>query len=122
MAYSYSGKHDKLAGYLYFFGTLGTLGSAIGLSGFKPNTNWLWELLAPILIIAAIFSSLRLKSRSLLILGIIFLMAFIIKITGEYFTNTLGWPLSLVIIGLCLIALGYLAVSLNKKYFAKQIN
>ena len=38
------------------------------------------------------------------------------KITFEYFTEGLGWPLSLVLVGFALMGIGYMAFYLNKKY------
>ena len=47
-----------------------------------------------------------------------YLMAYILKITAEYFTDSLGWPLALVLTGLALIAIGYLHFNLKSKYLS----
>jgi hypothetical protein len=47
------------------------------------------------------------------------LIFYILKLTGEYFTSGLGWPLSLVLAGLAIIGIGYYAVKLNKKYLVQ---
>jgi hypothetical protein len=47
-------------------------------------------------------------------------MIYILKITGEYFQDGLGWPLALVLAGLALIAVGYVAVYVNNKYLAAK--
>jgi hypothetical protein len=44
------------------------------------------------------------------------MMAYIMKITSEYFTQGLGWPMALIIAGLGVMGTGYLAFYLNKKY------
>jgi uncharacterized integral membrane protein len=58
------------------------------------------------------------KSKSFLTFGAIFLVTYVFKITAEYFTDGLGWPLVLVIVGLAIIGIGYLAFSLKKKYMS----
>jgi hypothetical protein len=68
-----------------------------------------------------ILLSIWLKSKSFLVFGALFLMIYILKITSEYFTNSLGWPLALVLAGLLLIGIGALSVWLNKRYLGKAI-
>ena len=111
-------KNEKapLSGFLYSFGILGFLGAAFALGGWSPTQNVFWELIFPGLALGTLFMSVYLKTRSFLTFGSLFLMIYILKITGEYFTSGLGWPLSLVLAGLMLIAVGYLYVYLKKKY------
>ena len=110
------GKLVQLSGVLYCFGSLGLLGAALVLGGWKPNQTAFWELLYPLLVFGTLYLSVYVKSKSFLTFGTIFLMVYILKITGEYFTEGLGWPLSLVVAGLLMIAVGYVSVTLNKKY------
>ncbi len=70
------------------------------------------------LALGTLFLSINLKSGSFLTFGTLFIMAYILKITAEYFTRGLGWPLALVIAGLMLIAIGYLSFYLKKKYIS----
>jgi hypothetical protein len=118
LGYYFSKIDDKkgLKGFLYGFGSLFLLGSTLALGGWSPNQNSFWEIIYPGLIFGMIFLGIYLKSRGMLILSIIYLMIYILKITSEYFTGSLGWPLSLVIVGLALIGSGYYAFYLNKKY------
>ena len=109
-------KKNVLSNFLYAFGTLFFLGAALFLSGWEPEQNVFWEIIFPGLAFAVIFLSTYLKRLVFLIIGSGALIIYIFKITSEYFTDSLGWPLSLVIIGLSLIAVGYLFVHLNKKY------
>ncbi|MFI5157628.1 MAG: hypothetical protein ACHQF4_02115 [Sphingobacteriales bacterium] len=102
--------------WLYSFGCLGFLGSALYLGGFSPNQNIFWELIFPILDFALIFFSVRLRSKAFLIFGALFLMLYIIKITTEYFANSLGWPFVLVLSGFLLIGVGYSTWRINHKY------
>lgn len=107
---------SALSGFLYSFGVLGFLGAALALGGWQPNQNAFWELLFPLLVFGSLYLSVYLKSSALLTFGTLFLMAYIFKITSEYFTQGFGWPLSLVIAGLLMIAVGYMSVTINKKY------
>jgi len=56
------------------------------------------------------------RSRSILVMSTLFLIAHVSYITGEYFADSLGWPISLVILGFVFIGLGYVSISVNKKY------
>ena len=46
------------------------------------------------------------------------LMAYILKITSEYFSSGLGWPLALILAGLAMIGVGYMSISIKKKYLS----
>lgn len=107
---------EALAGPLYGFGVLAFLGSALALGGWSPNQNAFWELIFPGLVFGIIFLSIHVKSKSFLTFGSMFLMAYILKITSEYFSQGLGWPLALVLAGLTLVGVGYFAFYLNRKY------
>lgn len=107
-----------LSNFLYGFGILGFLGSALALGGWKPEQNVFWELIYPGFIFGALFLSVHIKSKSFLTWGTLFLMAYILKITSEYFSSGLGWPLALVIAGLSMIGVGYMSLSLKKKYLS----
>jgi hypothetical protein len=45
-------------------------------------------------------------------------MIYILKITHEYFSKDLGWPLALVLVGFFMIAIGYFSFYLNRKYLS----
>jgi hypothetical protein len=110
-----------LRGFLYGFGVLFFLGSALALGGYNPNQNVFWEVGFVGLVFAALFLSVYLKSKPFLVFGAIFLTIYIFKITGEYFTSSIGWPLSLIVAGLLMVAVGYYTVRLNQKYFKQTI-
>jgi len=119
IGYAFSkNERASLSNFLYGFGILGFLGSALSLGGWEPNQNVFWELIYPGLIFGALFLSVHIKSKSFLTWGTLFLMAYILKITSEYFSTGLGWPLALVIAGLSMIGVGYMSLSLKKKYLS----
>jgi hypothetical protein len=122
LGYSFlSTRRKALTGLLYSFGVLGVLASALALGGYAPNQNIVWEALFPALVFGVIFLSIYLKSKSFLTFGALFLMAYIMKLTAEYFSHNLGWPLALVIAGLILIGVGYMTYYLNRKYVSQQL-
>jgi len=119
LGYSFSeSERAPLTGFLYGFGILGFLGSALALGGWDPNQNIFWELVYPLLVFGALFLSVYVKNKAFLVFGTIFLMGYIFKITSEYFSSGLGWPLVLVITGLAMIGVGYMSISLKNKYLS----
>lgn len=119
LGYAFS-KNERapFQGFLYGFGILGFLGAALALGGWEPKQNVFWELIYPGLVFGTLFFSVHIKSKAFLTWGTLFLMAYILKITSEYFSNGLGWPLALVIAGLAMIGVGYMSLSLKKKYLS----
>ncbi len=114
--YFFETPHRVLTGALYGFGALCFLGAALALGDWEPQQNWFWEMIFPGLVFGVMFLSVYLKSRSFLTFGSLYLIAYIFKITAEYFSDSLGWPLVLVLTGLGLIASGYLHFTLKRKY------
>lgn len=119
LGYSFTqSEKAPLSNFLYGFGILGFLGAALALGGFSPARNAFWEIIFPGLVFGTLFLSVHLKSKAFLTFGTLYLMAYILKITGEYFTSGLGWPLALVLAGLMLIAVGYMSFYLKDKYIS----
>ena len=110
--------HRALTGALYGFGSFCFLGAALSLGGWTPNQNIFWELSFPGLVFGVMFLSVHLKSKAFLTFGSLYLMAYILKITSEYFQHSLGWPLTLVLAGLGLIAIGALHINLKRRYLS----
>lgn len=117
LGYAFRMMHAKvLTPWLYGFGTLAVLGGTFALQGFDPNQSIFWEVIYPGLVFGALFLSIYLRSRAMLFLGALFLIGDIFKLTGEYFRDSLSWPLMLVLAGFLLIGVGYLVFYLNRKY------
>ena len=117
IGYSFSkNKHAPLSNFLYGFGIVGFLGSALSLGGWGSDSNTFWEMVYPFLIFGVLFLSVQIKSKSFLTWGTIFLMLFILKMTSEYFSSGLGWPFALVMAGLFMIGAGYMSIALKNKY------
>lgn len=110
----------SLVGFLNSIGTIIALGTAFALMGPQADKNIFWELIYPALALGVIFLSIKVKSRAYLVFGTLFLMGYIFKITADYFSDSIGWSLSLVLLGFAFIAIGYLSFTLNKKYLKKS--
>lgn len=121
IGYTFSkSERAPLTDFLYGFGILGFLGTALTLGGWTPSQNMFWELIFPGLVFGTLFLSVHIQSKAFLTFGTLFLMAYILKITSEYFSSGLGWPLALVIAGLSMIGVGYMSLSIKRKYLTGQ--
>ena len=121
LGYSFVGSdRETLTGWLYTFGIIGFLGAAFALGEWKPNQSVFWEAIYPGLVFGVIFLSTHLKSRIFLIFGSLALGAYLTKITAEYFSDSLGWAFSLVLLGFLLMGVAYLAVRVNRRYVATE--
>jgi hypothetical protein len=107
-----------LSGFLNGFGIFGCLGSTLALGGWTPHQNIFWEQVYPLFIFVTLLLSVHMKIKSFLIWGTLFLMAYIVKITMEYFSKGLGWPLALVLAGLSVIGVTYVGITIKKQYLA----
>lgn len=113
LAYSFRDSwNDRLVKILNFFGSIGLLGAAFSkIFGSLP-----WQMFFPVLVIGGFVFSVYVKSRTVLIISTLFLLGYISYITGEYFADSVGWPISLVVLGFIFIGLGYVSININKKY------
>ena len=120
LGYSFVGsEREPLTAWLYVFGVLGFLGAGLALGDWKPNQNAFWEAVYPGLVFGIIFLSTYIKSRIFLILGSIALGSYLTKITAEYFSDSLGWAFSLVLVGFFLMGIAYLAVRVNRRHISQ---
>lgn len=108
--------NKKLIGALYFFGITGILAAAFS----QVFDSIPWQIAYVLIVLGGLFLSVYMKSRVILVMSTIFLIAYVSYITGEYFANSLGWPISLVILGFVFIGLGYSSLTINKKYIQKE--
>ena len=122
LGYSFVGnKKESVGGALYGVGSFIVLGAAIGLGGWAPDQSIIWELFYPLMVFGFIFASVYMKIRSFLVMGSMYLMAFLVKISAEYFADSLGWPLVLVLLGLVLMGVGYGTFYLDRKYVKEEM-
>lgn len=106
--------NSRLTASLYFLGSFGFLGACF--SQIFDNNFWL--LIFPLLVIGGLFISVMVRGKGILIVSTLYLVAYVSYITGKYFAGSLGWPLSLIALGLIFIGLGYMSININKKYLS----
>jgi len=105
MGRSFVGSWNKrLTRVLYLFGSAGIMGS---LYYEVVEYGSIWEILYFLVIGAMLYVSIRLRSKAILVVSTIALIAHISYITAEYFADSVGWPVLLVVLGLIFIGLGY---------------
>lgn len=73
------------------------------------------EVLLPALSALGIYLSVVLANRLLLLTGVLSLLAYLAYFTAEYFAESVGWPVVLIILGLLFVAVGMLALRLNRR-------
>lgn len=106
------GRKNYLVKLLYFFGAGLALGGAFGLSLYST----LWLVLYPFVLVGAFYTSVHLEDKLILVLATVFTFMEIARITEKYFSESLGWPIALMIAGFAIIFVGYTSFRLNKEY------
>lgn len=111
IGYSFRGtENERLAELMYFLGGLAVLISPATLFGTVP----MWELAYPFLIAFMLYLSMLLHSQRILMISVLAVMGYVVYLTGEYFAEVVGWPIALIMTGILLIVIGYLAVKYKK--------
>lgn len=107
-------RHEVLAPWCYTFGSLAFL---------VASHEWLdgsaWEGVFPGLAAGVIYLSTVARSRSLLTVGTLALCAYLGEFMWEHFQDNLNAPLVLIMLGFMLIALGVMAVKINKRFISQ---
>lgn len=103
----------RLARIYTFFAFALFLFSALFLGG-------VWNFLYAFLAIGAVMLSISLKSGSGLLITSVAIGIYCVKISIQYFAQSISFSLALLASGLLIIALGYLTYYLNKKYIKQQ--
>lgn len=103
--------HRPLAGPVYFFGALLFLAA-----WYHVLRHTAIEVLFVGLACGIVFLSVVARSRSLLAVGTLALIAYIGYFIGEHFENNLNAPIVLMVAGFLFIAIGAAAVRINNKY------
>jgi hypothetical protein len=61
-----------------------------------------------------LYLSVHLRTKALLTFGLLPLGAYLANITGEYCSDSIGWPLALIVLGLLLMGVGFLTFRLKR--------
>ena len=107
--------NKRLVGLLHVFGAI-----AIFQAGFILMVDFkLWELFYAVISFGGIAYAAYAQSRGILFVSTIGLISYFAYITAEYFADSIGWPLALILLGFVLIGVGYGSIKVNKKYLKK---
>lgn len=63
-----------------------------------------------------VYLSTYVRSRAVLIVAILGLLAYIGYFTAEHFVDTVGWPIGLIVFGFAMIGLSVAAVGISRRY------
>jgi hypothetical protein len=100
----------RMLGGVYTFASFGLfLISGLFLGG-------IWNLFYAFIVIGAVILSVKLKTKIGLLISAIAIGIYCVKISVEYFADSISFSVALLASGLLIIALGYLTYYLNKKY------
>lgn len=105
-----SGRQTRLAGLGYLFGSLMAYSGLFDLVG---KTRF--ELLFFAVTAAMLYACVILQSRALLLTTVLAMLSFIGYFTARHFVDSLGWPVSLVLMGVAFIGVGTLAMRLKRR-------
>lgn len=102
-------------GFMYWAGGLINLGGIFLLGSFGASANLIWELILVVVVVIYLTLGNLLQVRALDVLGIIFMVAAILRTSLAHFPDAKLWPLGLVIAGLVSIVAGYFLLSRKAK-------
>ncbi len=105
--------HRALTPFWYCIGAIAFFG---GLFALIEDT--LIELLFMVAACGGVFLSTYVRSRALLFISTIAMLAYISYFTNQHFIDSLGWPLMLMLLGLVLIGLSTVAIQIDRRYIA----
>ncbi len=105
-----AGRYARLSGLGYFFGSIMAYS---GLFDLVHNTQI--ELVYLGVTAAMLYACVVLQSRALLFTTVIAMLGFIGFYTAKHFANSLGWPVTLVLMGVAFLGVGTIAIKLRRK-------
>ena len=104
-------QHHAISAFWYFVGSVAVLFAAFDLLHDQP-----YEALYIGLTALIIYISAAARSRTLLLVGTVSMIGYISYFTYAHFSDTLGWPVVLIICGIILIAIGFIAMKINARF------
>lgn len=102
--------HKPIAAFWYFIGGVGLLWSIYDIVDHSP-----WDIALLPVSILLMWVSVRMHSRTMLLVGTFGLLGFLTYYTDEYFKDVTGWPLAIMLMGFLLVGISYYAVHLGYK-------
>ncbi len=77
------------------------------------------ELLFLFTACAGVYLSIVVRSRVLLFVSTVAILAYVSYFSAEHFSDSLGWPFVLILLGLLLIGLSAAAMRINRRFIAR---
>jgi len=105
-----AGRYSRLTGLGYF---IGSIMAYSGLFDLVQNTSV--ELLYLAVTASMLYACVVLQSRALLFTTVIAMLSFIGFYTSKYFADSLGWPITLVLMGIAFLGVGTIAIKLKRQ-------
>jgi len=104
-------KHRAISPFYYFIGGMGFLWAMFDII---EDISGLDILYLPVTIFM-MMASVRVQSRTLLLVSTFSLLGYLGYFTNEYFADVTGWPVALIVLGFLLIGISAQAVKLGQK-------
>ncbi|WP_428035172.1 hypothetical protein [Amphritea sp.] len=105
-----SGRYPRLIALGYF---IGSIMAYTGLFDLLQNSPA--ELLYLAVTASGLYACVVLQSRALLITTVVAMLGFIAYFSEKYFANSLGWPITLVVIGVAFLGVGAIAIKVKQR-------
>lgn len=105
-----AGRYPRLSGLGYF---IGSVMAYSGLFDLVQNTSI--ELIYLAVTASTLYVCVVLQSRALLLTTVIAMLGFIGYYSAEHFANSLGWPITLMLMGTAFLAVGTLAIKVKQR-------
>lgn len=103
-------RHYRLAGLGYFVGSILFYSGLFDLVEGTPA-----ELLYLAITAMILYACVVLQSRALLLTTVIAMLGFIGYFSAEHFANSLGWPVTLVLMGIAFMGVGSIAIKVKRR-------
>lgn len=103
-------RHPGLASLGYFIGAIMTYS---GLFDLVHGTSF--ELVYLAVTASMLYACVVLQSRALLFTTVIAMLGFIGYYSAKHFANSLGWPVTLVLMGVAFLGVGALAIKVRRR-------
>lgn len=103
-------EHKAITPFFFFFS-----GLAVACVSFDYLEKSPLDILLIGIAAAMVYLSVLASSRTLLVVSIMSLLAFLIYFTDQYFKDVVSWPIAIVVIGMIMIGVSSFAVKLGRK-------
>lgn len=105
-----TGRYPRLIALGYFLGSIMAYG---GLFDLLQNSAM--ELLYLAVTASTLYVCVVLQSRALLLTTVVAMLGYIVYFSEKHFANSLGWPVTLVLLGIAFLGVGAIAIKLKQR-------